>query len=76
LIHAGFAALFYVAFTLTPPLQARSPLNLVVAAVAGVALSLHGLSVANGLMQRIGITTLDAWLIYTALGGRELLAKK
>jgi hypothetical membrane protein len=73
LLHAGFATLFYISFTVTPVLQSRSRFSAVVSVVAAVALSLHGLGIANGLMQRIGLTTLDAWLIFVGLTGRELV---
>jgi hypothetical membrane protein len=73
LVHAGFAALFYISFTATPVLQSRTPYALAISIVAAVSLSLHGLSIANGLMQRIGVTTLDLWLIYTGVTGRGWL---
>jgi hypothetical membrane protein len=73
LVHAGFAALFYISFTATPVLQSRTRYAIAISTVAAISLSLHGLSIANGLMQRIGVTALDLWLIYTGVSGRGLL---
>jgi hypothetical protein len=67
LAHAVSAGLFYMSFTLTPVLHSRSPYAVITSVVAAVTLSLHGLTIANGLMQRIGVTTLDVWLIVTGV---------
>jgi hypothetical protein len=65
--HVVAAGAFYVSFVLVPVLQARSPTHVVVAGVAGVALALHGGGIGpNGLLQRVGLTLLDGWLIATA----------
>ncbi len=74
LIHAGAAAVFYISFTAAPILQARSLLAFGSSTVAAVTLGLHGLTIANGLMQRIGVSTLDMWLIYVGVTGRDRVA--
>ena len=67
--HVLAAAAFYVAFVLVPLLHHRRGPVVVVALVAGAALALHGGGVGpNGLLQRSGLTILDAWLVVTALG--------
>ena len=65
--HILFAGLHYTAFGLTPALQSRRPGVLVLGGLAGVALLIHATGLGpNGLFQRIGLTTLDAWMIATA----------
>lgn len=66
--HTISAGIHYVAFALTPLLQDRKPTTIALALAAGGALLAHGTGVGpNGLLQRIGLTTLDAWLLLTAL---------
>ena len=65
--HILFAGLHYVSFGLTPVLHSRKPVVLTIAGLAGLALLIQATGLGpNGLFQRIGLTTLDAWLIATA----------
>jgi hypothetical membrane protein len=65
--HIVFAGAHYVALVLVPILQSRSKFARAVTTIAGTALSLQVLGFGpNGAMQRIGLTTLDAWLVITA----------
>ena len=67
--HVVAAAAFYVSFVLVPLLHHRRGPAVAVAIVAAVALALHGGGIGpNGLLQRVGLTLLDAWLLVTALG--------
>ena len=67
--HAVAAGLHYLAFTSTPLLASRSPVSRAAALVAAIALGSHVAGLGpNGLMQRIGLSTLDAWLVGTAVG--------
>ncbi|MGH2730570.1 MAG: DUF998 domain-containing protein [Actinomycetota bacterium] len=66
--HILFAGVHYVALTLVPILQSRSVFARAVIGVAGTALSLHALGFGpNGALQRLGLTTLDLWLVISAL---------
>ena len=72
LMHSGMAAIHYGALLATPVLLSRSPLSVATTVIAGLALALHVFGPGpNGLMQRIGLTTLDLWLIGTALRSRS-----
>lgn len=66
--HAIAAGIHYAAFIATPVLASKKRSALAASAIAAVALGMHvsGLG-PNGLMQRIGLTTLDAWLVAAAL---------
>ena len=65
-LHGWAAALFYVAFALTPALHSKRGIALALA--SGMALGLHGTGVGpNGALQRAGLTLLDAWMALTAL---------
>lgn len=66
--HAVAAGLHYMAFVLTPVLASRKRSSVLASAIAAVALGMHvgGLG-PNGLMQRIGLSTLDLWLVAAAL---------
>lgn len=68
--HVITAGAFYLAFVSTPLLvEPRRTPTIVIATVAAISLVLHAGGVGpNGLLQRIGITLLDAWLFVTALG--------
>ena len=71
--HFLAAGLHYVAFTATPLLASRSRPARLAAAVAAVALGMHAIGIGpNGLLQRVGLTTLDAWLVAAAV--KELRA--
>ena len=66
--HAIAAGIHYVAFVATPVLASRKRSALLASIVAGAALSAHVLGIGpNGLMQRIGLTTLDVWVVGAAL---------
>ena len=67
--HAVAAGIHYVAFASTPLLASRSPVSRTAALIAAVALGSHVAGLGpNGLMQRIGLSTLDLWLAATAAG--------
>ena len=71
--HILFAGAHYVSLTLVPILQSRSVLARGVTVMAGIALGLHALGIGpNGALQRIGLSTLDAWLVISALRVRTL----
>lgn len=66
--HVIAASIHYVAFAATPVLASRKRSALIASAVGGVALAAHALGIGpNGLMQRIGLTTLDAWIVGAAV---------
>ncbi len=66
--HAVAAGLLYIAFALTPVLQSRAPLDLAATVIGGMTLVSHVGGIGpSGLMQRIGLTTLDAWMVLTAV---------
>jgi hypothetical membrane protein len=66
--HSAAAALHYVSFALAPIVLSRDRRSLIVSAVAATALGLHGLGLGpSGLLQRIGLSVLDAWLVIAAL---------
>jgi hypothetical membrane protein len=66
--HILFAGVHYVSLTLVPILQSRSVLARGVTVMTGTALGLHALgSGPNGALQRLGLITLDLWLVITAL---------
>ncbi len=66
--HAVAAGIHYVAFVATPVLASRKRSALAASILAGAALGAHVLGLGpNGLMQRIGLTTLDAWVVGAAL---------
>jgi len=70
--HTLFAGLHYVSFALTPVLHARRSGVIALVAFAGSALLIHATGVGpNGLFQRVGLTTLDAWLVGTAVRFRQ-----
>jgi hypothetical protein len=66
--HTVAAGLHYIAFALVPVLASKDRRTLIISGIAGTALALHGLGLGpGGLLQRIGLTILDAWLVATAL---------
>lgn len=67
--HVIAAGAFYIAFVATALLvEPRRTSDVVTAVVAAVALALHASGLGpNGLLQRVGLTLLDAWLFVTAL---------
>ena len=66
--HVAAAAAFYVAFVLTAAFEIRRGPALPVVGAAALALAVHGSGIGpNGLLQRVGLTILDAWLFVTAL---------
>jgi hypothetical membrane protein len=66
--HILFAGVHYVCLTLVPILQSRSVFARAVTVVAGMALGLHALGFGpNGVLQRLGLITLDLWFVITAL---------
>jgi hypothetical membrane protein len=66
--HAIAAGIHYVAFVLTPVLASRKRSAKIASIVAGAALAAHVLGVGpNGLMQRLGLTVLDAWIVGAAV---------
>ena len=65
--HTVAAAVHYVALVATP-LLVRKHGALPVAIVAAIALALHGVGWGpNGLLQRVGLTVLDLWLVVVAI---------
>ena len=65
--HTVAAAVHYVALVAVPLLVRRHG-GVPVAAVAGIVLALHGVGWGpNGLLQRIGLTVLDLWLVVVAI---------
>jgi hypothetical protein len=67
--HTLAAGIHYVALVAAPLLVSRERKALFVSVVAAIALGLHGIGVGpNGLLQRIGLTTLDIWIVSLALG--------
>lgn len=66
--HAVAAGIHYIAFVATPFLASRKRSAIAASAIAAVALGMHVGGIGpNGLMQRIGLTTLDVWLVGAAL---------
>jgi hypothetical membrane protein len=76
-LHGVFAGAGYAALAITP-LFAAGPLrraghsraaaaSIVIGSVAGVCLAATVVGPAHGLFQRIGLTTVDAWLVATAV---------
>jgi hypothetical membrane protein len=69
--HVIAAATHYVALVGMALLASRTPGARIVVLGAGVALLLHGTGIgSNGALQRLGLTTLDAWMIATATSSR------
>lgn len=76
-VHGISAATGYVALALVPFLAGRTlaargqrtaaAMSMTVAAVAAVCLVLTTVAAANGLLQRAGLTVVDAWLVAAAL---------
>jgi hypothetical protein len=80
-LHAVFAGIGYITLAATPLLAAR-PLfaighrRLAVSAIAAgvtsaVALALTTTSLPTGLLQRVGLTASDAWIVVAALAIRR-----
>jgi hypothetical membrane protein len=68
--HVLAAGVHYVALVGMALLASRSPVVRVVVLGAGTALLLHGSGIGpNGALQRLGLTTLDAWMIARAIRG-------
>ncbi len=77
MLHGVLAGAGYVALALTPVLasstlraQGRNraaKIALFIGAVAGVSLAATVLGPAHGLFQRLGLTTVDAWLVWKAV---------
>ncbi len=71
--HVVAATIQYVSLALTPLLLGRTPFNIAAFAIGGLALAMQGAGIGpNGMMQRIGLTVLDIWLMATAW--REFVA--
>jgi hypothetical membrane protein len=76
-LHGVFASVGYVALALVPLLAATTLLrqdrlraaaaSTVVAAVAGACLVATSVAEANGLYQRLGLSSVDAWLVVAAI---------
>ncbi len=65
--HGVAAAVHYVAFAVTPFLVGRDRRSAAITALAGLALAIHATGLGpSGLFQRLGLTTLDVWLVATA----------
>jgi hypothetical membrane protein len=69
-LHAVFAGTGYVAMAAAPLLAARTRTTTIVSAIAAVALAATTLDAANGLLQRVGLGVVDAWIVATALRQR------
>lgn len=66
--HAIAAGTFYAALSLAPVLHERTPLTTIVSTAAALALITHVTGLGpNGLLQRVGLTIGDAWIIATAI---------
>ena len=76
-MHASFAGAGYAALAATPLLAAR-PLwrrghrgaaiaSIVIGAASGLCLAATVVGPAHGLFQRLGLTSVDAWLVATAV---------
>lgn len=71
--HGVAAGILYLALTLAPVLHSRRPSSVFTSVVAGIALTMHVAGIGpGGMLQRIGLTTNDAWIVATALGSRRL----
>lgn len=65
--HAVAAGIHYAAFVAAPLLASRDRSVRIAAVAAALALAMHVVGIGpNGLMQRLGLTTLDAWLVSVA----------
>ena len=66
--HFIAAGVHYIGFVAAPVLASRKGAAVAVSTVAALALGLHVAGLGpNGLMQRVGLTTLDAWLVVAAV---------
>lgn len=67
--HTVAAVAGYAGLALAPMLS-KTDRNVALGALAGVCLAATGIGPVHGLLQRAGLTMVDAWIVRRALSGR------